>query len=90
MAGIEVANRVRHHKPPTGEFVQLVGIAIIIALPISFYFTQNWLNGFAYRYRPGMVVFYRGRSIDDADCIIDGQLPVREGGADESGGELEE
>lgn len=33
----------------SGEFVQLVGIAIVIAFPISFYFTQNWLEGFAYR-----------------------------------------
>src|SRR5690606_17041956 len=32
----------------SGEFVQLVGIAIVIAFPISFYFTQNWLEGFAY------------------------------------------
>src|SRR5690606_639259 len=33
----------------SGEFVQLVGIAIVIAFPISFYSTQNWLDGFAYK-----------------------------------------
>lgn len=33
----------------SGEFIQLVGIAIVIAFPISFYFTQKWLDGFAYR-----------------------------------------
>src|SRR5690606_28174998 len=33
----------------SGEFVQLVGIAIVIAFLISFYFTQNWLDGFAYK-----------------------------------------
>ncbi|OEK05525.1 hypothetical protein BFP71_09630 [Roseivirga misakiensis] len=31
------------------EFILLVFTAIIIALPISYYLTQNWLDGFAYR-----------------------------------------
>lgn len=31
------------------EFIQLVGIAIIVALPIGWYLMQRWLEGFAYR-----------------------------------------
>ncbi len=33
----------------SGEFVKLVGTAIFIGLPISYYFTQNWLENFAYK-----------------------------------------
>ncbi len=33
----------------SGEFFQLVLIAIVVALPLSFYFAKNWLNGFAYK-----------------------------------------
>ena len=27
----------------------MVTAAIVLAIPISYFFTQNWLNGFAYR-----------------------------------------
>ena len=31
------------------DFLQLVGLSIIIAVPIAWYFTNNWLQNFAYR-----------------------------------------
>lgn len=31
------------------EFLQLVGVAFIIATPVAWYFMSNWLNNFAYR-----------------------------------------
>lgn len=31
------------------DFARMVLVAIVIALPISFYITKNWLDGFAYR-----------------------------------------
>ncbi|WP_254560712.1 FtsX-like permease family protein [Dyadobacter diqingensis] len=31
------------------EFLQLVGLAFIIATPVAWYFMSNWLNNFAYR-----------------------------------------
>ena len=33
----------------SGDFVRLVGIAIVVAAPISWYLMQDWLEGFAYR-----------------------------------------
>jgi putative ABC transport system permease protein len=33
----------------SGEFMRLVLIASIVALPISYYFLDQWLNNFAYR-----------------------------------------
>lgn len=32
----------------SGDFTKMVLVAIIIALPISYYITSDWLNGFAY------------------------------------------
>ncbi|WP_430412567.1 ABC transporter permease [Kordia sp.] len=31
------------------SFIKITGIAIIILIPIAYYFMQNWLNNFAYR-----------------------------------------
>ncbi|MEW7279607.1 FtsX-like permease family protein [Aquimarina sp. 2201CG1-2-11] len=31
------------------DFVKLIGIALIIASPITYYYLENWLEGFAYR-----------------------------------------
>lgn len=36
-------------KMLSGEFIKLVGAAILIALPISYYFTSKWLENFAFR-----------------------------------------
>ena len=33
----------------TGDFTKMVLIAIVIALPFSYYLTSNWLDGFAYK-----------------------------------------
>ncbi len=41
----------------TKDFLKLVGIAIFIAFPLSWYFMNQWLNGFAYRINIGPVVF---------------------------------
>jgi putative ABC transport system permease protein len=31
------------------EFFLLVGIGIVLAFPVAWYFTENWLQNFAYR-----------------------------------------
>ena len=41
----------------TKDFLKLVGIAILIAFPLSWYMMQKWLNSFAYRIHIGPVVF---------------------------------
>lgn len=39
------------------EFLKLIGIAFLLAIPISWYFIQNWLQGFAYRTEISPMVF---------------------------------
>ena len=36
------------------EFIILIGIATVIALPLAWMLTENWLQGFAYRINPGV------------------------------------
>lgn len=33
----------------SGDFAKMVLIAIVVALPLSYYLTKNWLDGFAYK-----------------------------------------
>ena len=33
----------------SADFAKMIVVAIVIALPLSFYFTKNWLDGFAYK-----------------------------------------
>ena len=39
------------------EFLVLVCIADIIALPIAYYFTNKWLQDFSYKINPGIWIF---------------------------------
>jgi ABC-type antimicrobial peptide transport system permease subunit len=39
------------------DFLKLVGIAILIAFPLSWWIAQSWLNGFAYRISVGAGIF---------------------------------
>jgi len=41
----------------TKDFLTLVGIAVFIAFPLSWYLMNQWLNSFAYRISLGPVVF---------------------------------
>ena len=49
------------------DFMQLVGIAILIASPIAWLLMQNWLEGFAYRISINLWVFVIAASV--AICI---------------------
>jgi ABC-type antimicrobial peptide transport system permease subunit len=33
----------------SGDFAKMVSIAIVVALPLSYYITKNWLDGFAFK-----------------------------------------
>ena len=39
------------------DFLLLVGIAFAIGSPVSYYFIQKWLQGFAYRTEVSLSVF---------------------------------
>jgi putative ABC transport system permease protein len=41
----------------SGDFMKLVAIAIVIAVPATWYFMRQWLQDFAYRIDPGWGVF---------------------------------
>ena len=45
------------------EFALLVVVAFIIAAPLAWYFTNNWLQSFHYRIQPGIGVFILAISI---------------------------
>lgn len=38
-------------------FLRIAMIAVVISLPISYWLTEQWLNGFAYHVEPGVVIF---------------------------------
>ncbi|HYG04226.1 MAG TPA: FtsX-like permease family protein, partial [Chryseosolibacter sp.] len=39
------------------EYVKLIVISFFISIPLGYYFMQKWLEGFAYRIEPGVLVF---------------------------------
>lgn len=39
------------------DFIKLVVVAVILALPISYYAMSVWLEGYAYRITPGLLLF---------------------------------
>jgi putative ABC transport system permease protein len=41
----------------SAEFVQLVAIAFVIAVPVAYYGMNKWLEGFAYKISMGWSVF---------------------------------
>ncbi|HMJ69911.1 MAG TPA: ABC transporter permease [Cyclobacteriaceae bacterium] len=41
----------------TKEFTKLIGIAFLLAVPLSWYMMDNWLNGFAFRTNIGVGTF---------------------------------
>jgi putative ABC transport system permease protein len=44
----------------SGEFVVLVVVALLIATPVSFYFMDKWIQGFAYRIALSWWIFLTG------------------------------
>ncbi|MEM6629291.1 MAG: ABC transporter permease [Bacteroidota bacterium] len=41
----------------SAEFTKIIGVAVLIALPISFVVTKKWLEGFAFKVEPAVGVF---------------------------------
>jgi ABC-type antimicrobial peptide transport system permease subunit len=41
----------------SGNFTRLILIAIVIAVPLSWFATKSWLDGFAYRISVNWVIF---------------------------------
>ena len=42
------------------EFMILVAVSFVIAVPISHYFMNEWLKNFEYRIHPGVFTFLAG------------------------------
>ena len=42
------------------EFMILVAVSFVIAVPISHYFMNEWLKNFEYRIHPGVLTFLAG------------------------------
>jgi putative ABC transport system permease protein len=41
----------------TSDFIKLIGVAIVVASPLAYYFMQQWLKDFAYRIQVGWQFF---------------------------------
>lgn len=41
----------------SADFIKLVICATLLALPIAYFATQTWLDGYAYRITPGVLIF---------------------------------
>jgi putative ABC transport system permease protein len=54
----------------TKEFVSLVLIALVIAAPLAFLITDNWLQGFAYRVQVSWQVFVLAGSVTLSIAIV--------------------
>lgn len=52
------------------EFIKLVGIAIVIASPIAYYFMTNWLNDFEYRTDISVTIFIVAGLISIAIAVL--------------------
>jgi len=51
------------------EFIMLALTAFIVSAPLAWYFTSEWLNGFAYRIEPGLWTFIGAMSISLAIAL---------------------
>jgi putative ABC transport system permease protein len=40
------------------EYIKLIAIAFAISIPLGYYGMEKWLEGFAYRINPGIMVFF--------------------------------
>ena len=54
----------------SSDFLKLMGIATVIAIPIAFYLLQNWLNGFPYRVSISWWMFLLGACIPLVVALI--------------------
>jgi putative ABC transport system permease protein len=45
------------------EFVMLILISFVIAVPVAYYFMEEWLSNFAYRVHPGIITFLIGVTV---------------------------
>lgn len=39
------------------EYIRLIIVSFVISVPLGYYFTSKWLEGFAYKIEPGIMIF---------------------------------
>jgi ABC-type antimicrobial peptide transport system permease subunit len=52
------------------EFTTLIAISFVIAVPVSYYFMQEWLKNFNYRINPGVSTYLLGVAVTFAVVIV--------------------
>ena len=52
------------------DFLLLVTLSIVIAIPVSWYFMSNWLQNYVYRTKVGLMVFILASFITIAITFI--------------------
>jgi putative ABC transport system permease protein len=51
------ANEIIIVKLISFEFLKLVSVSVVLAIPIAYYFMTDWLENFVYRTSPGVFIF---------------------------------
>jgi ABC-type antimicrobial peptide transport system permease subunit len=52
------------------EFTILIAVSFVIAVPLSYYFMEEWLSNFKYRIHPGVFTFLLGVAVTFAVVIV--------------------
>jgi len=74
----------------SGEFTVTVLIAMVVALPVSWYATSQWLQGFQFRIELQWWFFAGSGLVCAADCLVHGWISDIESSQCESYGVFEE
>ena len=67
------------------DFVVLVVLSSLIAIPIAYYFLHGWLQNYEYRTALSLVGLWGGRYGGTTYYPVDGQLPIHQSRPRQSG-----
>ena len=77
-----------HYTAIAKDFIKLVFIAIVIAIPVAWYAMNKWLQDFAYKTNISWTVFIIA-GLSHYDCVVDGKFSVNKSGNSKPGEEFE-
>ena len=71
------------------EFLILISIAFVVAVPVGYYFINKWLQDFAYRINIGWWMFALAGMLADIDRIAHHEFPGNKSSNSKPGKEFE-
>lgn len=52
------------------NYLKLIGVSFLLAIPVSYYLNTWWLNNFAYKAKPGFLVFLAGGAVTALVALV--------------------